>query len=326
MGEVAVEVVRGGRVESRHRVDACVVDAMGTVVLAAGPVDAPVYPRSAVKPFQALPLVESGAAEAFGVSDEELALACASHGGEPMHVERVAAWLARLGLQDSDLACGPHPPLNAAAAAAMIAEGRRPTRLHNNCSGKHTGMLAACLHQGWPTAGYARPDHPLQRTIARDLAELAGLPELAAPGTDGCSLPAFVLPLRALALAASRLATVARPALGPIGRAMRAHPELVAGTGRLCTVLMGAAPEIIAKTGAEGVFLAASPSAGLGIALKAEDGATRAAEVALLALLDQLGLIPEQAREPLAPFARPRLRDFNGVEVGEIRPAAGWPA
>ena len=223
MGEVAVEVVRGGRVESRHRVDACVVDATGATILAVGPVDVPVYPRSAVKPFQALPLVESGVADAFGVSDEELALACASHGGEPMHVERVAAWLARLGLQESDLACGPHPPLNA-AAAAMLAEGRRPTRLHNNCSGKHTGMLAACLHQGWPTAGYARPDHPLQRAIARELADLAGLSELAAPGTDGCSLPAFAMPLRALALAAARLATVARPALGRVGRAMRAHP------------------------------------------------------------------------------------------------------
>src|SRR3954451_23517880 len=129
MGEVAVEVVRGGGVESRHRVDACVVDAMGSVVLAAGPVDAPVYPRSAVKPFQALPLVESGAAEAFGVSDEELALACASHGGEPMPAERGGPWPPRLALQDSDLACGPHPPLNAAATAAMIAAGQRPTRL-----------------------------------------------------------------------------------------------------------------------------------------------------------------------------------------------------
>jgi L-asparaginase II len=326
MGEVAVEVVRGGRVESRHRVDACVVDATGATVLAVGPVEDSVYPRSAIKPFQALPLVESGAAEAFGVSGEELALACASHGGEPMHVERVAAWLARLGLTEADLACGPHPPMNAAAAATLVAAGERPTRLHNNCSGKHTGMLAVCLHRGWPTAGYARPDHPLQRAIAADLAALAGLDGLEPPGVDGCSLPAFRVPLRALALAASRLATVARPALGRIGRAMRAHPELVAGTGRLCTVLMGAVPDVIAKTGAEGVFLAAAPTAGLGVAVKAEDGATRAAEVALLALLDRLGLIPAEAKAALAPFAHPRLRDFNGAEVGEIRPADGWPA
>lgn len=328
----AVEVVRGGRVESRHRVAACVVGADGGTLLELGEADAPVYPRSAVKPFQTLALVEAGAAAAFGISDEEVALACASHGGEPMHVERVAALLARLGLSPDHLACGPHPPMHAPAAAALLAAGGRPTRLHNNCSGKHAGMLAACLHHGWPVAGYARPDHPLQRRIADTLAEVAGLERLEAPGTDGCSLPACLMPLRALAVAASRLAAPDRlpparaGALDRISRAMRAHPELVAGTGRLCTALMRACPDVVAKTGAEGVFLAALPSSGLGIALKAEDGATRAAEVALLALLARLGAVPPSAREAaLAPFARPRLRDFNGAEVGEVRPVAGWP-
>jgi L-asparaginase II len=301
-------------------------------LLAVGDIDAPVYPRSAIKPFQALPLLETGAAEAFGVSDEEVALACASHGGEPAHVERVAAWLARLGLEERHLACGPHPPMHAASAAALAASGAKPTRLHNNCSGKHTGMLAACLHLGLPVEGYASPTHPLQRRITAAMAELAGLPDLEAPGTDGCSLPAFVMPLRALAHAAARLAapddlTPERAAaLRRAGNAMRAHPLLVAGTGRLCTALMRHAPDVVAKTGAEGVFLASVPSRGLGVALKAEDGASRAAEVALLALLDHLGTIPPDARAALGPFARPKLRDFNGNEVGEVRPAPGWPA
>lgn len=331
---VAVEVWRGGRVESRHRVRACVVgaDRGAPPLLAMGDLDAPVYPRSAVKPFQALPLLESGAAEAFAVTDEEVALACASHGGEPAHVERVAAWLARLGLEEHHLACGPHPPMHPPSAAALAASGGRPTRLHNNCSGKHTGMLAACLHLGYPVEGYADPSHPLQRRIAASLAELAGLPGLEAPGTDGCSLPAHAMPLRALATAAARLAAPddlapeRAAALRRAGHAMRAHPDLVAGTGRLCTALMRHAPDVVAKTGAEGVFLAAVPSRGLGVALKAEDGATRAAEVALLALLDHLGAIPPESRDALAPFARPRLRDYNGIEVGEVRPAPGWPA
>jgi L-asparaginase II len=325
MGEVAVEVVRGGRVESRHRVDACVIDASGGLRLAAGDIDGMIYPRSAIKPFQALALVETGAADALAVSEAELALACASHGGEPMHVERVAAWLARLGLEERHLACGPHPPMHAASAAALVARGERPTRLHNNCSGKHTGLLAACLHQGWLLEGYARADHPVQSHIAASLARAAGLANVEAPGIDGCSLPAFVLPLRALARAAASLA-VQGGALQRIGRAMRAHPELVAGTGRLCTDLMRAAPELIAKTGAEGVFLAAAPAQGLGIALKAHDGATRAAEVALLTLLDRLGLVPESAAAALARHARPTLRDWNGAAAGEIRPAPGWPS
>ena len=316
---VAVEVLRGGRVESRHRVSSCVVgaDRGAPPLLAVGDIAAPVYPRSAIKPFQALPLLETGAAEAFDVPDEEVALACASHGGEPAHVERVAAWLARLGLEERHLACGPHPPMHAASAAALAASGAKPTRLHNNCSGKHTGMLTACLHLGLPVEGYASPTHPLQRRITAALAELVSLPALEAPGTDGCSLPAFVMPLRALAHAA---------ALRRAGAAMRAHPLLVAGTGRICTVLMRHAPDVVAKTGAEGVFLAALPSRGLGLALKAEDGASRAAEVALLAFLDHIGAIPPDARAALAPFARPRLRDFNGAEVGEARPAPGWPA
>jgi L-asparaginase II len=329
---VAVEVWRGGRVESRHRVRAYVADATGDLVLAIGDVDEPVFPRSAVKPFQALALVESGAAEAFGVSDEELAVACASHGGEPRHVALIEAWLARLGLAEATLACGPHPPLHAVSAAALLRSGAVPRRVHNNCSGKHTGMLAAALHLGAPTLGYEQPAHPVQRHVAEALAELAGQDRLEPPGIDGCSLPNHPLPLRGLARAAARLADPSglsptrRRALELIAGAMRAHPFLVAGTGRLCTELMQAAGGVVAKTGAEGVFLGAWPGRGLGIAVKAEDGGTRAAETAFLAVLDRLGALDTGARHALARFLRPELRNFAGIGVGQIVAVPGWPA
>jgi L-asparaginase II len=328
---VAVEAWRGGRVESRHRVRACVVDAAGGTVLAVGDVDEPVFPRSAVKPFQALALVETGAADAFAVDDRELALACASHGGEPEHVALVEAWLARLGLDDAALACGPHPPMHGPAAAALARGGVAPRRAHNNCSGKHAGMLAVALHLGAPTRGYERPDHPVQRRVARALAELAGLATLPEPGIDGCGLPNFPIPLRGLARAAAALVAPAglvperERALARIAAAMRAHPFLVAGTGRCCTAVMRAARGVIAKTGAEGVFLGAVEGRRLGLAVKAEDGATRAAETAFLALLDRVGALDDDARAALGGFLRPRLRNFAGVEVGHIAVAPGWP-
>lgn len=328
---VAVEVWRGDRVESVHRVRACVVDATGGVLLATGDVDVPVFPRSAVKPFQALVLVESGAAEAVQVSPAELALACASHGGEPRHVALVEAWLARLGLDEGCLACGPHAPTHAASAAALIRTGEAPRRVHNNCSGKHTGMLAVARQLGAPLRGYELPDHPVQREVQAVLAALGGLDRLPEPGIDGCSLPVHPMPLRALARAAAHLAAPGSPApsraaaLARIADAMRAEPFLVAGTDRCCTAVMRAVPGLIAKVGAEGVYLAALPSRGLGLALKAEDGAVRAAEVALLALLDGLGALDEVARAALAGFARPVLRNYAGTEVGWVAPAAGWP-
>ncbi|MGD9508689.1 MAG: asparaginase [Geminicoccaceae bacterium] len=328
----AVEVWRGDRVESRHRVRACVLDARGGVVLAAGDIDEPVYPRSAIKPFQALALIESGAADAFAVDDAELALACASHGGEPDHVALVEGWLHRLGLDETALACGPHPPLHPGSAATLVQAGAAPRRVHNNCSGKHTGMLAATLQIGAPTAGYEGLEHPVQRYCAGAIAELAGCDRLPPPGIDGCCLPNHPLPLRALARAAARLADPAacgpkrRNALARIGRAMRTHPRMVAGTGRCCTALMECLPGVIAKTGAEGAYLAALPAHGYGIALKVEDGATRAAEVALLALLEHLLGTGAVAVPALGRFRMPQLRNTAGTVVGHIAPVAGWPA
>lgn len=328
---VAVEVWRGERVESRHRVRACVADAAGSVVLGLGDLDEPVFPRSAVKPFQALALVESGAAERYEVSEAELALACASHGGEPVHIAAVEAWLARLGLDETALACGPHPPMNPAAAAALARSGAASRRVHNNCSGKHTGMLAAALQLGAATRGYERPQHPVQRLVDAALADLAGVADLPPPGIDGCGLPNRPLPLRALARAAARLADPSglpagrQAALERIGTAMMREPLMVAGTGRCCTILMQAVPDLVAKTGAEGVFLAASRKLGLGLALKAEDGATRAAEVALFALLRHLDVLDEPVPAALGRFSHPTLRNFAGDEVGRVAPVPGWP-
>ena len=328
---VAVEVWRGERVESRHRVSACVADADGRTVHAIGDVEQRVYPRSAVKPLQTLALLESGAADAFAVTDEEIALACASHSGEPQHVERVAAWLARLGLDAGALACGTHLPTYAPAAEALIRARLAPTRVHNNCSGKHTGMLATALHLGVAPAGYERPDHPVQRNVAAVLAEVTDTASLGEPAIDGCSLPVFAVPLEGLALAAARLADPGRS--GParraaserVVRAMRTHPELVAGTGRCCTAVMRALPDVMVKTGAEGVYIAALGRLGLGVALKVEDGATRAAEVALLAVIDALGGMTRQARAALAPFRAPVLINHAGTKVGRVAPAPGWP-
>lgn len=327
---VGVEVWRGGRVESRHRVRACVADATGRIVLAVGDVASPVFPRSAIKPFQALLLVESGAADAMAVGSEELALACASHGGEPRHVTRVEAWLGRLGLPEQALACGPHQPSNAAAAAELIRSGSTPRRVHNNCSGKHAGMLAVAKHLGVATAGYELPGHAVQERVARALAEVAGLGALEPPGIDGCSLPNYPIPLEALARAAaqladpSRQAPVRRAALTRIADAMVAHPLLVAGLGRCCTAIMTAAPHVVAKTGAEGVYLAALRDRGLGIAVKAEDGAGRAAEVAVLSVLTRLGALSAAAAADLTRFSRPVVRSFAGQAVGHIAAADGW--
>ncbi|MCE3250330.1 MAG: asparaginase [Geminicoccaceae bacterium] len=328
---VGVLVLRGGRVESRHRVSCAVADAGGALRHAAGASERPVFPRSAVKPLQALVLLESGAAQHFGVSQAELALACASHGGEPLHVELVRSWLARLGLDPSALECGAHPPTHGPSAERLVAAGRAPAPAHNNCSGKHAGMLTVARHLGAPLTGYVAADHPVQRRVAATLVEMAGIEGLPEPATDGCGIPTYPMTLAQLATAMARLADpqALSPGRGAACReicdAMSAHPQLVAGSGRPCTAIMTAAPEVIVKTGAEGVYAAALPGHGLGLALKVEDGAGRAAPVALIALLEALGAVPAPARAKLVEVARPVLRNHAREVVGRIEPAPGWP-
>lgn len=328
---VAVEVRRGGRVESRHRVSLVVARPDGSTVVAVGDSDRPVYPRSAIKPFQALPLVESGAAAAFGLGPRELALACASHSGEEDHIVVVSAWLRRLGLDTSDLACGPQRPLSAEAARRLDARGEEPTRLHNNCSGKHAGMLTLARHLGVPTAGYERPDHPVQQRIRAVLAELTDGAVEDPPGVDGCAAPNWPAPLPAWAVAAARFATGSglppqrAAAAAELIAACRAEPWFVAGTGRACTRLIRALADGMVKAGAEGVYFGFFPKAQLGLALKVEDGAARASEVALAVTLDSLGLLDEGAKRQLADLFEQPIANTRGERVGEIVRAAGFP-
>ncbi|HSA82052.1 MAG TPA: asparaginase [Geminicoccaceae bacterium] len=328
---VGVLVLRGERVESRHRVSYAVAAAAGALRHAGGDSDRPIFPRSAVKPLQALVLLESGAGERFGVSQAELALACASHGGEACHVDPVRRWLARLGLDQTALECGTHPPTHAPSAERLRAAGQTPEPAHNNCSGKHAAMLTVARHIAAPLAGYIAADHPVQRLVAATLAEMVGIAALPEPATDGCGIPTYPLTLAQLATAMARLADphalrpVRRAACLEVCRAMSAHPNLVAGSGRPCTAIMTAAPEVVVKTGAEGVYAAALPKLGLGLALKVEDGAGRAAPVALIALLEALGALPARTRGELVEIARPTLVNHAGKAIGRIEPAPGWP-
>ncbi|MCX8998541.1 asparaginase [Rhizobiaceae bacterium BDR2-2] len=324
---VTVEVTRGPLVESRHRGLIAVVDADGSLVWSAGDVEAAVFPRSACKAMQALPLVESGAAEAYGFGDRELALACSSHNGEEGHADLAAAMLARAGRDVETLECGAHWSFDQATLIQQARAMAKPTALHNNCSGKHAGFVCACCHQGIEPAGYVGHGHDLQRQIRAAMEDLTGA-VLGTDncGTDGCSIPTYAVPLKGLAHGFAKMATGIGLAPGRARAARRlvdacmAEPWYVAGTGRACTRLMEIAPgRIFVKTGAEGVFCAAIPERGLGIALKCEDGTTRAAEAMVAAVLARfLGDEPEVAAM-LAAFSRRSMRNWNGIHVGDVR-------
>jgi L-asparaginase II len=321
---VLVELTRGDLVESVHRGAIAIADRNG-LRLAIGDVELPTYPRSSLKPIQALPLLESGAAEAFGLGDDAIALACASHSGEPMHTERVGAWLSRIELSESDLACGAHAPRYDPVWQTMIKEGEKPTRLYNNCSGKHTGFLTVARHWDIATKGYEHIDHPVQQAVAAALRDLTGLRDLAW-GVDGCAAPNFALPLSAFARAFAQfadpkgLSAERRHATTRIVHAMMAHPELVSGTGRSCAILMRAAKgKAAVKAGAEGYYAGIVPGRGLGIALKIDDGTGRASETAIAFVLEALGLLGNDAAA--CTQAHGPLLNTRGEKVGERRPS-----
>ncbi len=326
---IVVEVTRGPLVESRHRGAGAVVDARGALVFSFGDVERPVYPRSAVKAFQALPLVESGAADQLGLGEAEIALACASHSGEAAHVAGAAAMLGKAGADVAALACGAHWPLGEKAARALARSGAEPSALHNNCSGKHAGFLCLACASGWDPRGYEAPGHPAQRAAREAIEALTGAALGAAVcGTDGCSIPTYAVPLRALALGFARfgsdegLAPARRRAARRIRAAVAAHPRMVAGEGRFDTEVMALlGPRAFTKTGAEGVFCAALPEAGLGLAGKADDGATRAAQVMIAALIARFLPMSDAERSRFEAFASPSLRNWNGLEVGGMRAA-----
>ncbi len=326
---VLVEVLRGNVIESVHRGAVAVYDGDGHVVMEIGDAARPVFPRSAVKAMQALPLVESGAADAYGFGDRELALACASHSGEPSHVELAASMLARAGLDETALECGTHWPSSQAATIDLARSGGTASALHNNCSGKHSGFLCTCRHVGLAHRGYVAAGHKFQEIIAETMTEVTGAAHGAANrGTDGCSIPTYAVPLASLARGFARMATgngllpKRAAAAKRLMAACMAEPFYVAGTGRACTRLMEAAPgRIFAKTGAEGVFCAAVPEKGLGIAVKCDDGAGRAAEAVVSQVL--AGLFSDEAAlaAEIAAIGSHGLKNWNGIEVGSVRPS-----
>jgi L-asparaginase II len=306
------------------------MDADGRMVLQTGDIERPVFPRSAVKAIQALPLVETGAADAYGFGNRELALACASHSGEAAHAELASAMLARAGLDQGALECGTHWPTSHQATVELAGSGGTPTALHNNCSGKHSGFLCACCHSGIDHHGYVQAGHECQKMVCEALEGVTGARHGAENrGTDGCSIPTYSVPLKSVARGFARMTTgVGLPparakAAKRLMAACMAEPFYVAGTGRADTKLMEAAPgRIFVKIGAEGVFCAALPELGLGIALKCDDGAGRAAEVMVAAVLAKLLESDAELAGRLTELANPVLRNWNGIEVGRLRPSA----
>ncbi|MER8552212.1 asparaginase [Mesorhizobium sp. M0976] len=327
---VLVEVLRGAIVESAHRGAVAVFDADGKPVWEIGDTAQPVFPRSAVKAIQALPLVESGAADAYGFGDRELALACASHSGEPPHVELARAMLAKAGLDETALECGAHWPSSHGATLALARAGSVPNALHNNCSGKHSGFLCTCVHSGIAHRGYVKAGHASQEMVREAMQAVTGAAHDADHrGTDGCSIPTYAVPLRSFALGFARMATgasfepVRARAAKRLLSACMAEPFFVAGTGRSDVAMMEAAPgRIFAKGGAEGVHCAALPELGLGIALKCDDGAGRATEVMLAVVLSKLLHADQPLAGKLIEQANPPIESRIGAKVGALRPTA----
>jgi L-asparaginase II len=325
--ELDVAVTRGGILESRHRVHAAVVDSRGDLIGVAGDPALITAWRSGAKPMQAASVVEAGIPDAVGWGDDELALSCASHAGEPEHVAIASHMLASIGLEEGDLACGPHEPLSKRGSKLLRDSGLHPTRLHNNCSGKHAAMLAHAVRCGGGALGYQRAEHAVQRSA---LAMVSRWTDVAAHrvlvAVDGCGVTTFGLPLDSMARAFARFAAAAdrgedvpRRILG----AMRSRPFLVGGTDRFDTVMLEETDGgVIAKVGAEGMHSVAVPTHGLGLAIKVEDGGQRAQHVAVIRLLQLLGVLSDDPPARLAAFARTPVMNTRGETVGELAPLA----
>ncbi len=326
---VVIEVTRGAMVESRHLGAAAVMKIDGSAAASWGDIDTPVLARSAIKPLQAIALVESGAADRFGLTDMHVSLACASHNGEPRHVEAVRAWLATIGLSEADLECGAHAPTRLPIFQEFVRGGAPLTPAFNNCSGKHTGFLTTAVHKGEPTKGYIKREHPVQQRLLGIYEQLAQCDLSRAPiGIDGCGIPTAGVPLRHMALAMANMANPVRlpearaKAIRRIRDAMNAEPFYMAGTGRFCTRVNGALKGVAQiKTGAEGVYCAMLPTLGLGVALKIWDGTGRASEVAMATILRHLGVLSDAQFDAAVT---PPVLNVAGLKVGDIRPAASW--
>ena len=322
--ETLVEIWRADFLECQHRGHAVVSDKSGNIIASWGNPEQIILPRSSSKMLQALPLIESGAAKAAGLGTEQLALSCASHNGAAIHTDRVSAWLDNLGLGDEDFRCGSHQPKDDDARHALRDNGQQPCQMHNNCSGKHSGFLTFNKHIGGGSE-YIEIDHPIQKAVKEAFEEMTGL-DTFGYGIDGCAAPNFATTVAGLARAMARMAdpsglgTARENAARSLVSAMREHPLLVAGEGRACSELMAAMDgKVAVKTGAEGVFIAKLPDQGLGVALKIEDGATRASEAAMAAILVRLGVL--SADHPMAQKRlNPSILNCREMDTGSIRP------
>jgi L-asparaginase II len=322
--ELDVVATRGADIESRHRVHAAVVGADDSLVASAHDASLVSSWRSCGKPFQVMPLLESGGFDQLRWGDNELALSCASHGGEPEHVALAERMLNDIGLEEGDLACGPHDPLSSRGMKMLRESGARLTRLHNNCSGKHAAMLARAHTAGWHTYGYERRDHPVQRCCLQTIAKWAGLDEgNVGEAVDGCGVVAFSLPLENMARAWSRLARSVRDGdslAARIVHAMATRPFLIGGTDRFDSVLIEETQgRVVAKIGAEGVHSFCVPEQGVGFAVKVDDGAQRAQFPAVLRILQMFDALPAVLPPRLEEFLRRPVRNTRGEVVGEIR-------
>lgn len=327
MSEILLHYTRGGKVESLHRGDVAVVDVKGKIIDQVGDPERPMFWRSAAKPFQLLPFVEQGGIEKFQMTDAEVALMASSHSGEPEHVELVRRALAKVGLTTDCLDCGPAKPMNSRAAKALMLQKQPYQPVHNPCSGKHTGMLALATMLAIPIQGYTEPEHPVQKMMLAAVAESAGLqPSEVEIGIDGCGVPVFYLPLNHMALAYARLAKPEdgnwggrETAVRTIRDAMLNHPSVVAGTGRIDTVLMSLTKgRILAKIGAEAVYCLASVPDGIGITFKVEDGSYRAINPVVIGVLNRLGLLSKTEHETLLEQFPPILKNHRGDIIGTV--------
>lgn len=333
MPEILVRVTRGGVGESFHHGSIAVVNNVGNLLDYVGDPDFSTFLRSCAKPLQAMPILESGAADRFGFTPPELACMCGSLNGQDYQVEAVSAILGKIGLSEDSLQCSVHPPIHAATARQLEEEGKKPRPIHNNCAGKHAGMLALCVFYGWPTETYRKLENPVQQFILAKISRMTEVPrEEIRIGIDGCGVPTFALPLRNLALAYAKLAVSPNPeALAGtdpnrgLHRLMKAaidHPEMIAGDERICTDLMRAVPgQVFAKTGAEGNFGISLMGKGIGIAIKIEDGNPRAMNPSVIEVLRQLGILQGDVLDKLRIYGpKPPLYNFRKERVGEIEP------
>ncbi|MGI5839207.1 MAG: asparaginase [bacterium] len=327
MSEILVQVTRGDIVECVHRGSLAIVDSTGKMLFSAGSPGMYSYLRSSAKPIQAIPVVESGAADHFSLTEREIAVFCASHSGEEKHTETVLGILAKIGVEEEALQCGTHLPLYGPCATQMVREGRKSTARHSNCSGKHSGMLTYAVYKGYPLEGYYKPEHPVQKAALAEIAYFAGMdPQDIVCGVDGCGVVVFAMPVYNMAYSFARLAdpdqlpVTKAAAVKRITAAMRAYPEMIAGTDRFCTDLMTAAKgKVFAKSGAEGVYCVGIPERKLGIALKIDDGNSRGIGAVIVEVLLQMGVLGAEEAAGLQKHHKPVLHNFRGDTIGEIR-------